>query len=96
MQGTSLLPLLKGKKPKWRADFFYEHLFNHNTIPKTEALRTSRFKYARYIDFDYEQLYDLESDPHETKNLAKAQNYRQTLKSLRKRCDKLLQTAKGA
>ena len=95
MQGTSLLPLLRGKKPKWRADFFYEHLFNHKTIPKTEALRTSRFKYARYIDFDYEELYDLESDPQETKNLAKAQNYSQTLKSLRKRCDKLLQTAKG-
>ncbi|MHC4643051.1 MAG: sulfatase family protein [Planctomycetota bacterium] len=95
MQGTSLLPLLRGKKPNWRADFFYEHLFNHKTIPKTEALRTSRFKYARYIDFDYEELYDLKSDPQETKNLAKAQNYSQTLKSLRKRCDKLLQAAKG-
>jgi len=96
MQGTSLLPLLKGKKPNWRTDFFYEHLFEHRTIPKTEALRTLRFKYARYIDFDYEELYDLKSDPHETQNLAKNQKYRQTLKSLRKRCDKLLEGAKGA
>jgi arylsulfatase A-like enzyme len=95
MQGTSLLPLLKGKEPGWRTDFFYEHLFNHKTIPRTEALRTARFKYARYIDFGYEELYDLESDPHETQNLAEAPNYRQNLKSLRKRCDKLLQAAKG-
>lgn len=95
MQGQSLLPLLTGKRTKWRTDFFYEHLFAHKTIPKTEALRTPRFKYARYIDFDYEELYDLKSDPHETQNLAKDQKYSQTLKSLRKRCDDLLQRAKG-
>jgi arylsulfatase A-like enzyme len=95
MQGRSLLPLLRGKKPNWRTDFFYEHLFEHKTIPKTEALRTGRFKYARYIDYGYEELYDLKSDPHETQNLAKTQQYRQTLKSLRKRCDKLLKGAKG-
>jgi len=95
MQGRSLLPLLKGKRTNWRTDFFYEHLFNHKTIPKTEALRTARFKYARYIDFGYEELYNLESDPQETQNLAEAPNYRQTLKSLRKRCDKLRRAAKG-
>jgi len=95
MQGQSILPLLKGKRTKWRTDFFYEHLFAHKTIPKTEALRTPRFKYARYIDFDYEELYDLKSDPHETRNLAKDPKHSQTLISLRKRCDKLLQAAKG-
>jgi arylsulfatase A-like enzyme len=96
MQGRSLVPLLTGRRPKWRTDFVYEHLFNHPTIPKTEALRTRHFKYARYIDFGYEELYDLKSDPHETRNLAEHQEYRQTLKSLRKRCDKLLEGAKGA
>ena len=95
VQGRSLVPLLTGQRPKWRTDFFYEHLFNHPKIPKTEALRTQRFKYARYIDFDYEELYDLKSDPQETVNLAKNEKYRRTLKSLRKRCDELLQMAKG-
>jgi arylsulfatase A-like enzyme len=95
MQGRSLLPLLRGKRANWRTDFFYEHLFEHTTIPKTEALRTRRFKYARYIEYGYEELYDLKSDPHETQNLAKTQKYSQILKSLRKRCDKLLQAAKG-
>jgi arylsulfatase A-like enzyme len=94
MQGRSLVPLLKGRRPKWRTDFFYEHLFRHKTIAKTEALRTQRWKYARYIDFDYEELYDLKNDPQETVNLAKDEKYKQTLKSLRRRCDELLEKAK--
>ena len=95
MQGRSLAPLLRGKKPKWRTDFFYEHLFEHATIPRTEALRTKRFKYARYIDYNYEELYDLKKDPAETTNLAYDEKYQKTLKSLQKRCDELAQKAKG-
>ncbi len=94
MQGRSLVPLLTGQRCKWRTDFFYEHLFKHSTIPRTEALRAQRFKYARYIDFGYEELYDLKNDPQETVNLAKDEKYKQTLKSLRKRCDELLEKAK--
>ncbi len=95
MQGRSLVSLLTGQKPKWRTDFFYEHPFKHKTIARTEALRTQRWKYARYIDFDYEELYDLKNDPLETVNLAKDEKYKQTLKSLRVRCNDLLQIAKG-
>ena len=94
MQGQSLLPILKGKNPSWRTEFFYEHLFRHKTIAKSEALRTQRYKYARYIDYDYEELYDLVNDPHETNNLAPNPEYANTLISLRKRCDELLRRAK--
>ena len=96
MQGRSLLPLLKGRKPRWRTEFFYEHPFVHKTIARTEALRTQRWKYARYIDFDYEELYDLKNDPTETINLAKDEKYQKTLTSLRKRCDDLANKAKGS
>ena len=95
MQGRSLVSLLTGQRCKWRTDFFYEHLFKHRTIARTEALRTQRFKYARYIDFDYEELYDLKNDPQETVNLAKDEKYQQTLKSLRRRCNELVEKAKG-
>ena len=95
MQGQSLVPLLKGRKPRWRSEFFYEHPFVHKTIAKSEALRTKRFKYARYIDYDYEELYDLENDPAETINLAKDDKYKMTLTSLRKRCDDLAKKAEG-
>ncbi len=96
MQGQSLVPLLKGRKPKWRTDFFYEHLFEHKTIAKSEALRTQRWKYARYVDFDYEELYDLDNDPAETINLAKDDRYQGILKSLRKHCNELAEKAKGS
>ena len=95
MQGCSLVPLLKGKKLKWRTEFFYEHPFEHKTIAKTEALRTQNYKYARYIDYDYEELYDLKLDPDETINLAKDEKYKKTLESLRKRCNELARDAKG-
>jgi len=96
MQGQSLVPLLRGQTPEWRTEFFYEHPFNHPGIPKSEALRTQRYKYARYVDHDYEELYDLDSDPHETANLAGDKEYARVLTHLRKRCDELAQRAKGA
>jgi arylsulfatase A-like enzyme len=95
MQGRSLVPLLKGQKPKWRSEFFYEHPFEHKTIAKSEALRTQRYKYARYIDFGYEELYDLKNDHHEIVNLAKDEKYQQLLESLRNRCDELAEEAKA-
>lgn len=96
MQGRSLVPLLKGQKPKWRTEFFYEHRFEHKTIAKSEALHTQRYKYARYIDFGYEELYDLKNDPHETTNLATYEKHQPTLESLRKRCDELREAAKAS
>ncbi len=95
MQGRSLVPLLKGRKPRWRTEFFYEHPFVHKTIARSEALRTKRYKYTRYIDYDYEELYDLENDPAETINLAKDEKYKKTLNSLRKRCNELAKKAEG-
>ena len=95
MQGRSLVPLLNGEKPEWRTEFFYEHPFEHKTIAKTVAVRTQDYKYARYTDYDYEELYDLNLDPDETINLAKDEKYQKTLESLRKRCNELAKKAKG-
>jgi arylsulfatase A-like enzyme len=94
MQGQSLVPLLKGKDPVWRYEFFYEHPFEHKTIAKSVALRTKRYKYARYIDYDYEELYDLQNDPAETINLAKDDKYKDILTFLRDHCNELAEKAK--
>ncbi|OHB79418.1 MAG: hypothetical protein A2Z25_21375 [Planctomycetes bacterium RBG_16_55_9] len=97
MQGRSLVPLLEvlGKTPGWRTEFFYEHPFEHKTIARTVGLRTERYKYARYVDYDYEELYDLKNNPEETINLAKDEKYQDTLAALKKRCDELAQRARG-
>ncbi len=80
MQGRSLLPLLRGEKPSWREEFYYEHLFEHPKIPKTQGVRTTRYKYFRYlVDPPYEELYDLQKDPHEATNLAQDPAYREVV-----------------
>lgn len=70
--GRDLTALVHGERPAWRTEFFYEHLFEHGTIPKTEGVRTTGWKYTRYIETDplYEELFDLHSDAEEEFNLA--------------------------
>jgi arylsulfatase A-like enzyme len=96
MQGASLKPLLRGDGGNWRTDFFYEHLFEFPSIPKSEAVRNKKFKYIRYLDQQpvYEELFDLENDPYEERNLAAIPEHRTMLDALRKRCNTLRDTLK--
>jgi arylsulfatase A-like enzyme len=85
MQGCSLVPLIEGADPEWRAEFFYEHLFKHPRIPCSEAVRDPHYKYTRFVDVEppYEELYDLENDPHEAHNLAGDPAHAETLRRMR-------------
>ena len=89
MQGRDLGPLLRGESPSWRSEWFYEHLFEHRTIPKIEGIRGERWKYTRYIETDplYEELYDLANDPGEDHNLAVFAEHRDSLEKQRGRLD---------
>ncbi|MCA8978334.1 MAG: sulfatase [Planctomycetes bacterium] len=90
-QGSSLVPLLRGETPKWREDFFCEHLFDHPQIPKHEGVRGRRWVYTRYFEQDpvYEELYDLGADPQQRNNLAKEPAHAGELTRMRDRCDEL-------
>jgi arylsulfatase A-like enzyme len=76
MQGRSLLPLLHGQKPRWRDSFLMEYYAHDNPFPwmvdlDYRAVRMGRHKYVRWIrKDDAEELYDLEVDPYEQRNLA--------------------------
>ena len=56
---------------KWRNEFFYEHHSVAARIPMSEGVRTERWKYLRWIAETpvKEELYDLQTDPLEERNL---------------------------
>ncbi len=91
MQGQSLVPLIDGETVPWRDEWFYEHLFPHARIPKSEGVRTARWKYIRYVESDplREELYDLETDPQELVNLAGDDQHQKTLTDMRQRWARL-------
>jgi arylsulfatase A-like enzyme len=85
-QGRSLLPIIQGETPHdWRTDFFCEHRYNHEKLPKWRGVRGEHFTYAHYYEEDYEFLFDLNRDPTQFQNLAKDPNHRSKLEQLRAR-----------
>ncbi len=98
MQGVDLSPLARGETGLSRSDFFYEHLFVNrpggkgpNLIPQSEGVVSLRYKYLRYIEQKpvYEELFDLESDPHEERNLAGEPGSQALLEAMRARWTEL-------
>jgi len=87
VQGRALMPLVRGGKPRWREEWFYSHLYGYNLIPKSEGIRTRRWKYIRYIESEplCEELYDLKRDPLEENNLARESGRARQLEKLRGR-----------
>ncbi|QHI68004.1 sulfatase family protein [Tichowtungia aerotolerans] len=72
MQGASLTPLLQGNTPaSWRTAFFYEYFYENNTWPPTvTAVRTTTHKLIKYHFAEpFYELFDLQNDPYETRNL---------------------------
>jgi N-acetylglucosamine-6-sulfatase len=77
IQGRSLLPLFK-KRPAWRKSILLEY-WAENAMPwligmTYKAVRTERYKYIRWVNRgrsdELDELYDLDKDPYELKNLA--------------------------
>jgi arylsulfatase A-like enzyme len=85
MQGLDLFEVLENNIPE-RKDFFYQYYFlGGPRLPRQEGVVTNRFKYMNYFEDNYEELFDIRFDPHETKNLAKDPKYKSELDILRRR-----------
>ena len=72
MQGRSLKPLMGGEKPAdWRKSFYYRYYHDpgdHNTRAHY-GVRTDTHKLIYFWKKDQWEMYDLEKDPEELKNI---------------------------
>lgn len=72
MQGKSLLPLAKASDSSFRKEWYYEYYEwpNPEKVPPCRGIRTERYKLIQYqLEPQEFELYDLENDPKETRNL---------------------------
>ncbi len=97
MQGKSLVPLLAGKTPgNWRNSLYY-HYYEHpgeHRVYRHEGVFTGRYKLIRFYGKDVPdgeewELFDLEKDPSEMKNIHGNPEYAGITKKLEKELDRL-------
>lgn len=98
MDGKSFLPLLKGGEVEWRKNLLYEYYWERNfpQTPTMHALRGDRYKYIHYNGiWDTDELYDLQEDPLETKNLINSVEHKNIAKQMNQELFKQLKESKG-
>lgn len=93
MQGESMLSILKGKTPAdWRKGHYYhyyEHPSEHHVM-RHYGIATDRYKLIHlYYDIDEWELYDLEKDPMEMKNVYKDPAYSEVKEDLHLQLEEL-------
>ena len=96
MQGRSVEPLLKGSRPPWRNSFLVEY-YSDKVFPRIsrmgyKAVRNSRWKYIHYLELQgMDELYDLKTDPYETKNLIDQPRAKRALREMKQEMARLLE-----
>lgn len=98
MQGRSLVPLFKGKKPAdWRTSLYYtyyEYPHGSHSVRKHEGVSTKRYKLIRFYGTDVPngeewEFYDLEAAPKEMNNSYNNPEYASKVKEMKAELQKL-------
>jgi N-acetylglucosamine-6-sulfatase len=101
VQGRSLVPLLRGEPQGWRESLLVEFYTYENPMPwlvdmDYRAVRTDRYKYVHWMQHpDLDELYDLEADPYEMRNLVHDPSAAGLRRDLRTRLGVLVLEAMG-
>jgi len=85
MDGASFISLAQKKDVPWREHFLYVYYWEKNfpQSPTVFAIRGDRYKYITYYGlWDCDELYDLQNDPDEKKNLLYEPGYAKIAKKL--------------
>jgi len=96
--GKSWAKLVQNGDPAWRTSWFYHYNYEKQFpyTPNVRAIRTERWKYIHYphgdgsADKHLSELYDLQADPGETKNLIADPQLASTITELKAELAKLM------
>jgi arylsulfatase A-like enzyme len=92
MQGTSLLPLLRGESPRdWRASLYY-HYYEYpqpHRVAEHYGVATQRYKLIRYPATEEWELFDRERDPSELRSAADDPQYAEVRAELEAELERL-------
>jgi N-acetylglucosamine-6-sulfatase len=103
VQGRSLLPLFAGTRAGWRKSFLVEY-WAEQAMPwlvgmTYKAVRTDHHKYIHWVNRgragELDELYDLDRDPYELKNLNRSRAHAPVREKLRREMRKLVAEAMG-
>jgi len=95
MHGASLVPLLRGERPEQWRDAVYYHYHQQDsgrtshTVARHYGVRTARHKLMHVYDHDVWELYDLEEDPDEMRNLSGSEEHAEVQAGLERRLQAL-------
>ncbi|ANH82831.1 sulfatase [Niabella ginsenosidivorans] len=98
MQGMSFLPLLKGQAYTSRKAMYYHYYENtvHHVSPQF-GIKTGRYKLIRYYErVEAWELFDLQKDPQELKNVYPDKQYTKIVTGLKRQLLQLIEQYKDA
>ena len=92
MQGSSLVPLLRGETPPdWRDAIYYQY-FEYpgpHMVRRHYGIRTGTHKLIHYYEIDEWELFDLEADPDELRSVFGSPEYASVQARLMTRLDSM-------
>jgi arylsulfatase A-like enzyme len=101
LQGRSLLPLLSDTADTWRDSILIEFTSYEKPMPwlvdaSYKIIRKGKYKYIHWIHHkNSNELYDLQADPYELKNLINVAKMQKTAHDLQRELAELVSTATG-
>ncbi len=96
MQGRSILPLLAGKVPRdWRTSMYYRYYHpGHHNVAAHYGVRTTRYKLIYFNKLNQWELYDLQKDPGEMRNVYSEPSSAKIVEQLKKELQRLKKECK--
>ncbi len=98
IDGRSFWPLARGETIPWRSELLYEYFWEKNfpQTPTLHALRGDRYKYVRVQGvWDFDEFYDLQTDPGETRNLIFSAEHRPLIQQFNQKLFAVLEESGG-